>query len=418
MLFKRSALRAPLLATVGAFSALALAAAIGTGAELNYREKVVAGGPDKFVEVRHIFMKGTNLAIGKKIGEIAAAYGTPSFETGDPLTNRVQREYMELNYPIMYERMRGLAEAFGLSIDDDQYDFSGVSQFPVGPPGCSAVFYPGTHTENGHGILSRNYDFTTGTITGQFPREGEHAVMSRPYIFELHPDEGYASIALCAFELLGGVLDGINEKGLAVAIFGDDDTVVRHGRHPSLGIGLHELMSMRYLLDNCGNAAEAKQALMMHKHFYSFIPCHYLIADREGNSFAFEFPPRRNGARIVDGDGPQCVTNHLLSQYGSIEEFPDDVPIDTFERYKTLHDAVTGRDKFTIEEIKAINAKVSSTAAAFDNPDRPPGRTLWHAIYDTSELSLRVKFYLGERPDPSNPAKKIIVYSDYVELKL
>jgi predicted choloylglycine hydrolase len=398
--------------------ALAYATPPAAASDLQYRETVVAGGPDRFMEVRHIFIKGTNYAIGEKLGEIAAAFGARPAPLGDALTNRIQREYIERTYPILYERMRGIAAAFGLSINDDRYDFSSVMLFPVGPPGCSAVFYPATHTARGHGILSRNYDFTTGTITGRRPTGDEAPVMSRPLIFELYPDRGYASLAVCAFDIVGGVLDGINEKGLVVAIFGDDDTVMRHGTHPSSGVGLHELMSMRYLLDTCGNVAEAKEALLLAKHVYGFVPCHYLIADRSGESFIFEFSPYRHDTYIIDGEGPQCVTNHLVSQYPKIEEFPDSVMIDTFDRYRTLHGAVMGKKRFNLDEITAINAEVANTGMAFDHPDRAPGRTLWHALYDTSDLTLRVKFYLGDRPDPEGEERKIVEYSDYVELKL
>lgn len=392
--------------------------AAGAPAGLEYSETIVAGGPEHFMEVRHVVMKGTNFAIGEKLGEIARTSGFRPDPRGDALLNSVQREYLARTYPILHERMRGIAAAFGLDIHDDRYDFSNILLFPVGPPGCSAVFYPGTHTASGHGILSRNYDFTTGTIDGRRATGDEEAVMAHPFIFELYPDQGYASLAVCAFELLGGVLDGINEKGLAVAIFGDDDTAVRHGMHPSNGVGLYELMSMRYLLDTCADVAEAKKALLMSKHIYSFVPCHYLIADRSGASFIFEFSPYRHDTYIVDGNGPQCITNHLVSRYPTIEQFPDSTIIDSFDRYRVLHDAVAGEKRFTRDEITAINAAVANTGMKFDHPDRAPGRTLWHALYDTEELSLRVKFYLGDRIDAAAEGKKIAEYSDYIELAL
>jgi hypothetical protein len=78
---------------------------------------------------------------------------------------------MAKNYPILYERMKGMAAAYGLSFSDDSYDFSGVFQKQMTPPGCSVTFYPAEHTENGHNILSRNYDFITGDITGRKPQK-------------------------------------------------------------------------------------------------------------------------------------------------------------------------------------------------------------------------------------------------------
>lgn len=403
---------------LGCIMLIACTATCVSASDLQYREKVVAGGPDHFMEVRHVYMKGSNFDIGKKLGEIAAGFGSKPLHAGDPTISRDQREYFERKYPILYQRMRGIAEYFGLRIDDDSYDFSFLIQFPIGQPGCSAVFYPGEYTENGHGILSRNFDFTTGTIMGSFPREGEMPVISRPYIFELHPDEGYASLAVCAFDFVGCVLDGINEQGLAVAIFGDDDSVVRYGLNPSPGTGLHELMSMRYLLDNCANAAEAKKALLAHKHFYTFVPCHYLIADREGNSFAFEISPDRKETHVVEGKGCQVITNHLLALYPSMEDFPAETQIDSFERYKILQAAVAGKKKFSIAEIQSIVEKAANSAMKYDSPDHPPGRTLWQSMYDTTERSLRIKFYLGDTTDPDEAGNKIAEYSEYVELSL
>ena len=120
------------------------------------------------------------------------------------------------------------------------------------------------------------------------------------------------------------MLDGINSEGLTVAIFGDDETASEFGLHPFQGIGLHELQSMRYLLDNCRNVEEAKETILYHKHFYSFVPCQYLVADGEGNSFVFEFSPLRNRTFIIEGEGPQFISNHPLSKYGSLDELPTD----------------------------------------------------------------------------------------------
>ncbi len=54
-------------------------------------------------------------------------------------------------------------------------------------------------------------------------------------------------------------------------------------------------------------------------------------------------------------------------------------------------------------------------------PDRRPERRIVYLIADRSGesfLSLRVKFYLGDRPDPAGGGGKIEEYSDYVALTL
>jgi len=387
--------------------------------DIQCEEKVVAGSPDHFMMVRHVVLKGSNYAIGKELGEIVTRNGDSGpVPSEDARRNRVQREYMARNYPILFERMRGLADAFGVGIDDDAYDLSSLSQFHLFRPGCSAVFYPGEFTESGHSIMSRNFDFTTGTIMGTRPEGNQMAALARPYIFEIYPDRGYASISICAFELLGGVLDGINSEGLTLAIFADDETISEYGLHPSQAIGLHELMSMRYLLDNCSNVEEAKEAMLYHKHFYSFVPCQYLVADREGNSFVFEFSPFRNATFITKGDGPQCVTNHPVSKYESPDDLPADSQLSTYERYSALIQATEGKAKFSLEEIMSISAGVAVPPEAPDNETSAPGRTLWHALYDVDALTLRVKFYLGEKPDPADEGRVILEYTPYLEFEL
>ena len=378
---------------------------------VEYKESVIAGGPGKFVEVRQVVIKGSNFDIGKKIGELAKKNGTLITPSDDQILNRAKREYMARNYPILYERMKGVAAAYGLNIAKDSYDLTGLFQLQMAAPGCSVTFYPAGHTQNGHNILSRNYDFTTGDITGRQPREGRLAMMARPILFEIYPDQGYSSLSLCSFEYLGGVLDGINSEGLVVSILAEEESVQKFGREPGNEVGLHELMSMRYLLDNCKNVEEAKEALLSLKHYYSFIPCHYIIGDLSGKSFIFEFSPNRNRSYILDGDGPQYVTNHLVFHHQKMDELPKDDPGASLRRYKILDEAIKSKKKFNLEEIAAINARVAVPPNAPGNPGFAPGRTLWYAQYDLEELTLSVKFYLGEKPDPQNEKKVILEYS-------
>src|SRR3954452_2312301 len=83
-------------------------------------DKVVAGGPKDFLEVRHLVLKGTNEQIGRALATIARErfdVGAPP--SSDPLRTRAQRKYAERNYPILADRMRGAAAAFGKKYDDD-----------------------------------------------------------------------------------------------------------------------------------------------------------------------------------------------------------------------------------------------------------------------------------------------------------
>jgi penicillin V acylase-like amidase (Ntn superfamily) len=242
--------------------------------------------------------------------------------------------------------------------------------------------------------------------------------MSRPYLIEMYPDQGYPSMALHCFDLLSGLIDGINSEGLAVAILAESESVSKVGREVSNEVGLGELSSMRYLLDNCKNVEEAKEAMLTMKHFYSFIPCHYIIADRWGKSFIFEFSPNRNRSYIMDGQGPQCITNHLVFLHQDMDKVVSKDPADSQRRYKTLHDATTEKKKYSLDEMEAINNRVAVAAKAFRHKEFAPGRTLWYAQYDLDDRTLTVRFYLGENPDPEDESRMICEYSKPRTFKL
>ena len=129
-------------------------------------------------------------------------------DTRDPVQVRAQRKFLERNFPILLDRMRGVAAAYGKSIDDDSSDFTTLG-FTDLKAGCSIAHLPPSSTTSGKSVVSRDYDFTTGDLSFGFLAPGMLHPTARPYLLELHPDQGYASIAMVAYDLLSGVLDGI-----------------------------------------------------------------------------------------------------------------------------------------------------------------------------------------------------------------
>jgi hypothetical protein len=83
-----------------------------------------------------------------------------------------------------------------------------------------------------------------------------------------------------------------------------------------------------------------------------------------------------------------------------------------------LDESIRAKGKFTLEEIAAINARVAGPPNAPGNPESAPGRTLWYALYDLENLTLTVKFYVGEKPDPENEKRVILGYSPVKVYKL
>jgi hypothetical protein len=387
------------------------------------QDRVVAGGPSDFMEARHLVLQGTNEAIGQALAETARErFHTRAPTSPDPLRTRAQRHYLERNDPILVERMRGVAAAFGGRLDDDSKNFSGLFYPPLHPPGCSVVYYPPAVTASGAGIISRNYDFTTGTYRGTKPKPAEMACTARPYVIEMYPDRGYPSLAICSYDLLSGVLDGVNSEGLTVALLADDESgskMSEPARSDVAGLGV--LQTLRLLLDTCANVDDAKEALLSTKQYYEIMPVHYLVADRHGKAFLWELSRTRNREFIFENPGkPLVITNFTLHRHLDGKELPSGASAKAVcPRYCALCEGIAKHEgKVSPEFIKENHKAADAVAPGRPASGRMPGRTLWHALYFPDERKVQVSFYLRDEPDADNPAKPRIVRSDYLEFAL
>ena len=61
------------------------------------------------LEVRHVVLKGTNEEIGRALATIAKERFVKPVPSTDRLRTRAQRRYLERNYPILLDRMHGVA---------------------------------------------------------------------------------------------------------------------------------------------------------------------------------------------------------------------------------------------------------------------------------------------------------------------
>src|SRR5262249_6591154 len=87
---------------LGAIPTFGLAQDPGAGKKAVRQDRVVAGGPKDFMEVRHLVLKGTNEEIGRALATIAKErYQLKPDASPDRLRTRVQRRYLEKNYPIL-----------------------------------------------------------------------------------------------------------------------------------------------------------------------------------------------------------------------------------------------------------------------------------------------------------------------------
>lgn len=397
-----------------------------------------------FMSVRHLVLRGANAEIGKQLAHIAATrHGLTAgqLQTTDPGQACGQAQYIIEHAPMLWKRALGAAKAMGLDPETCDATSLPYNQLPPGlvGAGCSLVYYPPRAAESGHPTLSRNYDFpkiTAAEMLGlDLPADVRFALrpfMADPYLLELHPtDGGFSSLAMVSFDLLSGVLDGVNSEGLVVAVNGDEVALREGARITPNGIGFHELACMRAVLDTCSTAAQARHLLKRARHYVAMMPCHYLVADRSGAAFVFELDVAGRPRFVEIGEDPVVVTNHPLHRFPDRSTFP--APRDvlatgttSFDRFVHLEDAVAETSgAHDIDAMACACAAVSVTHVLEWIPDparcqiaASPGlaRTLWHALYDADAQSVLLRFYIGE--DPRSDGTFVERYSDPVLIGL
>jgi hypothetical protein len=413
------------VATVGAFALHGAMWSHGDAGSPVKTDSVIAGGKGDFMEVRHIVLKGSNEAIGKALAEIARKrHGVKLIAGSDRLRTRAQRRYIEKNAPLLFDRMRGAAAAYGKRVDDDGWCFSWLDygHFTDSAGGCSVVYFPPNATADGRGLVSRDYDLTTGRF-GKRLRPGESASTTRPYVVEMYPDRGYASLAVYSYDMLSGVLDGINSEGLTVALLADDELHRKFKMEPAGfdAVGLGVVQMLRVLLDTCACVEEAKMALLTNKQYYEINQVHYLVADRHGKAFVWEYSQAHNREYIVENPRkPLVTTNFSLHMYLKDGKPPSSERAKKVcPRYCTLVDKLGGHTgKLTVRQIKETHKLVDMTRTPPKDSPWAPTRTLWHALYCPERRSVQISFYLRDEPDTTKPNATKIVRSPYREFRL
>lgn len=255
-------------------------------------ERIVSGAEGDDVVVHHLVLSGSNRAIGRHLGELARGrYRLTPPPAPDPLRLRAQREWLRRRAPVLLERMRGVADAFGVSPDDDTIDLSHLGRSPPRASG-SAVIVPAVDA-GVHPRVSRTLDVPSPI---EPPRPGDSPPASRPYVIELHPDAGFASLALAACDLLAA-LEGVNAAGLVVlAAFDTGLPRARADETLPPQPGLDAAQTVRHLLDCCATANDAREELFS-THRGPASPARWVVADRSGDTFVFEAGARGGEVR-------------------------------------------------------------------------------------------------------------------------
>ena len=177
---------------------------------------------------------------------------------------------------------------------------------PLMPVGCSTLT---VSTPDGGVMMVRNFDFPYGTamILHTTPDDGYESITTFSTDFfgfgENYKPEGFQN-QFMALASLFMALDGINEKGLAIAVLDAGDKVVTNQNTPKPD--LTTTSAVQYLLKNAADVKEALELLRgIDMNSDPGSAYHLSMADATGRSVAVEDVDNR----MVVTDSP-FVTNH------------------------------------------------------------------------------------------------------------
>ncbi len=389
------------------------------------------------MEWRHIILKGNNTQIGTALGEIAQKdYGVTSLKKyADPVYGEARKEYMARNYPIMRERMKGVALSYGLSQDNGTFDTT-VLPYDTESRACSMIYFPPTLTENGHALSVKSQDFFRVPIAVYLNKTENisgNRLFSRLFLMEIYPDRGYATMVIGAHEI-NSVLDGLNSEGLGIDILQDPsiEPVANTSFSGSRNSGVLAMQMGRLVLETCRTVEEAKIAFLANKEYQSVGGIHYMIYDSTGRSTIVEWNKDDGNLYFTDGNTsePSIMTNHPMFRYSKVapkdlplEEtiIPYNDPYDTFNRYRTLYNFTNSHPgKFSEEDAAyAISTVMVNSILEYQGAVRPlPMTTLYDVIFDLTDRSLKVKCFLKTGTSDIATNKSSTVYTPYLTFKM
>jgi hypothetical protein len=388
------------------------------------------------VEWRHIVLKGNNTQIGMALAEIAQRdYGVKSLTRyADPVYGRARQTYMERNYPVMRERMKGIAMAYGLSPDNASFD-TNTLPYDMGSLACSMIYFPPQTTANGHAITSRNLEWYLVPMDLYLNRTENatgNGTASRNFLLEIYPDQGYSTLAIGSSDL-NIVIDGLNSVGLGISLLVDEgmEPVLKMPLSGDRNSGIMSAQMSRLVLDTCKSVEEAKIAFLVNKEYFPMAGVHYMVYDSQGNSAIIEWNRTDGNLYFTDGNisKPNIMTNHpmfIFSKYTlkDLQEegrLPFDDPYDTFNRYVRLDNITSSHiGKFSEEDAAAALLEVFTNK--MDKVEGAskllPINTIYNVILDLNERSLNVKFYLKNGPVDPETNETTSVFTPYLTFKM
>ncbi|MEM6432774.1 MAG: C45 family peptidase [Cyanobacteria bacterium P01_D01_bin.115] len=342
--------------------------------------------PESPFDLFTLRLQGTQMEIGEDLARVAQEHHDVNLNATPIAETDLQAQQMLLSRycPVLVERAAGVANFFGR---DRQGLYPYALPLVQEPPpfACSAAFL----SEKNGSFLVRNFDFTLRS----FPElVGAAVAEARPmidpvYLMTIEPEAGFRSIAVVATDLFTSVFDGINDRGFCIALLAVNDGATQ-AIEPGFD-AFDEITVPRILLESCAMVEEAIALFSEMPKQTVFIPCHYIVGDRDGNAAVLEWN-ETSGIGIVRREKfqPLLCTNHYLSSlhHAIAEEGHEE---ESRQRLATLGSHLPQ----DLDDDQGLwRAAEAVRMSALDGDGSIIGGTLWTALYRTALPSLEICF--------------------------
>ena len=290
--------------------------------------------------------------------------------------------------------------------------------------GCSAFIMKNPDSV----MMGRNYDFKNDTSS---------------MLVYCSPKDGYRSVAFAALDNVGAnnpelsdgtrlatllspfiSLDGINEKGVSIAVLTLDSKPVRQQSGKPV---IATTLAIRLILDR---AASTEEAVTLFEKYDMFASSgrdyHFYVTDSNGDGRVIEYDCNSDDRKLVVTKSP-AVTNFFVMYKNFVKPYQKNgVYGHGRERYDKIINVLEKNNSYTKET--AWEALVSASQAP--NPNDITSNTQWSIVYDntnlTADISIRrdwktvTKYSLKENTDcvpiplpfrfdePKNPSFSVI----------
>lgn len=255
--------------------------------------------------------------------------------------------------------------------------------------GCSTYR---AFTDYGDTIMGRNYDFKLDTsclLVYCEPEDGYKNISFSALnnVSANHPDESFAQKMACLSAPFTA-LDGINEKGVSIAILTlDSEPTDQHSGKERITSSI----AVRLVLDH---AATTREAVDILRNYDMYAPngrdYHFFISDASGDSRVIEYDCMTPERTFTDTPIP-AITNFFGMYIDRVESFKrNGIYGHGKERYDYMMEIIEPNNDILTDE----NARKALQAASTEpNPENVTSNTQWSIIFNntnaTADIAIR-----------------------------